>query len=133
MTLAGIRVLRAIKDHDLALHAVLRRDRLGNRLQRVNIPPATPYDLADFRRNRGNLDHHGPFTRDSHHLHEFRSIHQRHNNPLDEFQDGCLRRILLCAQRAFLPCKPPSAHRNHGGDGRLLIDSHAGPTRPDTA
>ena len=125
-TLDGIRVLRAIKDHDLALHAMLRRDSLGDRLQRVNIPPATPDDLADFRRNRGNLDHHSPFTRDSYHFHELRSIHQRHDNPLDEFQDGSLRCILLCTQRAFLPCEIPDAHRDKGDDGRLLIDPYSG-------
>ena len=133
MALAGVRVLGAIENHDLALQAMLRRNRLGNRLQRVNVPSTPTNHLTNFRRNRGNLDHHRPLAGDSYHLHEFRSIHQRYHNPLDELQDGCLRCLLLCTQRAILPCEVPGAHHDIDCDGRPLIDPYFSLIRPGAA
>ena len=133
MALAGVRVLGAIENHDLALQAMLRRNRLGYRLQRVNVPSTPANHLTNFRRNRGNLDHHSPFTRDSYHLHELWSIHQRHDNPLDELQNGCLRCILLCTQRAFLPCEIPETHHDSEVVGGLRSIPSPGRIRPVTA
>ncbi len=93
---------------------MLGRDRLGDRLKRVNVPAGPSDDLSNLRRHRGDLNDNSPFAGHPVDPDELRAIHQGNDDALNQFQDGGLGLLVQGCQLSILPFTAPVDHLGQG-------------------